>query len=62
MTTNTLTTINTLYAGSPLDQFGTDTDSIGIFENSVTDLFITFPFLNDLISFIGLSEIDSIGN
>jgi hypothetical protein len=58
---NLLQNLNPLIA-SPLDQFGTDTDTTGVIENSVTDLFITSSTLSDIISFIGISDVDNFGN
>jgi ATP synthase subunit 6 len=58
---NLLQNLNLLIA-SPLDQFGTDTDTTGVIENSVTDLFITSSTLSDIISFIGISDVDNFGN
>jgi hypothetical protein len=58
---NLLQNLNPLIA-SPLDQFGTDTDTTGVIENAIVDLFITSSTLSDIISFIGISDVDNFGN
>lgn len=47
------------YLSSPLDQFGTDSDFVGVLDNFITDFIPASSALDDLVSFIGLTEFDS---
>jgi hypothetical protein len=53
---------NSFFIASPLDQFGTDADFTGLLDNIVTDFIPLANFLDDFISFIGLTEIDSLAD
>jgi len=44
---------------SPLDQFGDDEDSTGLLDNALTDLLPDGGYLEDLLDFTGINEIDS---
>jgi len=57
---NTLILFFNLIAFSPLDQFGVDADFYGVLDNPLTDFLTGVWYLDDVISFIGVTEIDSI--
>jgi hypothetical protein len=47
---------------SPLDQFGDDEDSTGLLDNILTDLLPDGGYLEDLLDFTGIVEIDSLSD
>jgi ATP synthase subunit 6 len=47
---------------SPLDQFGDDEDSTGLLDNTLIDLLPDSGYLEDLLDFTGITEIDSLGD
>lgn len=47
---------------SPLDQFGDDEDSAGLLDNHLTDLLPGRGYLEDLLDFIGITELDSLSD
>lgn len=60
---NTLLNLtNIFFIASPLDQFGTDADFTGALDNIITDFIPLAEFFDDMISFIGLTEVDSLSD
>jgi len=47
---------------SPLDQFGDDEDSTGLLDNALIDLLPDSGYLEDLLDFTGITEVDSLGD
>jgi hypothetical protein len=51
-----------IYMFSPLDQFGDDECSVGLLDNTLTDLIPGMGYIEDLLDFTGANEFDSIGD
>jgi hypothetical protein len=47
---------------SPLDQFGDDEDSTGLLDNALTDLLPDGGYLEDLLDFTAVTEVDSLSD
>lgn len=47
---------------SPLDQFGADSDFFGVLDNSFIDIIPATEYLDEVLSFLGLTEIDSLAD
>ena len=60
---NVLEVTNLLYLGSPLDQFGDDSDDVlGIVDYSILDTIPGIVFLDEIFDWSALNEVDSLSD